>query len=229
MIEQLNDIDAALTLFANGSQSLWMDGFAMAVTSTLTWLPAAIVLVYVVIHHGEMRDILLTILAIGLCVLIADQIASGIFKPLVARPRPTNDPLLMLNVDVVNDYRGGRFGFFSSHAANTFAVATFTGLLLRFRPFTYAAVAWALLNGWSRVYLGVHYVGDVLCGTVCGILVGAGLYWAFSRILRHREGALAPSSGIQTSSGYAVADARLLTCTLLALFSYCCLYATFFV
>lgn len=228
MIDFLNSIDTALTLWINGSDSLWLDGFAMAVTSTLTWIPAALVLIYVIIRHGEMKEILLTILAIALCVLVADQIASGIFKPLVARPRPANDPLLMLQVDVVNDYRGGRYGFFSSHAANTFAITTFVGLLMRYRVLTIAMVSWALLNCWSRVYLGVHYVGDILCGTLCGILVGWLIYKGFCRIVSTYHVAETGRNDTLTRSGYAVADAQLLATSLPVLYVVCCFLALFF-
>lgn len=227
MLEQLINIDTALTLFINGSHSLWLDGFAMAVTSTMTWLPAALVLVYVIIRHGEIPNIVVTVLAIGLCILLADQIASGIFKPLVARPRPAGDPLLMLDIDVVNDYRGGRYGFFSSHAANTFAVATFVSLIVRYRLLTVTLCSWALLNCWSRIYLGVHYVGDVVCGIICGILVGLFVYYIYTRLTRSRRFA-ASSADIQTVTGFAIDDARLLVGTLLLLFSYCNFIALFF-
>lgn len=228
MIDTLNSLDTALTLWINGSDSLWLDGFAMAITATLTWIPAALVLIYVIIRHGEMKEILLTILAIGLCVLVADQIASGIFKPLVARPRPANDPLLMLQVDVVNDYRGGRYGFFSSHAANTFAITTFVALLIRYRALTVAMVSWALLNCWSRVYLGVHYVGDILCGTLCGILVGWLIYKGYCRVVKTYRINDTGRKDTLTRSGYAVADVQLLATSLPVLYVVCCFLALFF-
>lgn len=220
MLEQIINTDTALTLLINGSHSLWLDGFAMAVTSTITWIPAALILLYVIIRHGDTRDIILTVLAVGLCVLIADQIASGLFKPLVGRWRPTNDPILMLSVDVVNGYRGGRFGFFSSHAANTFAIATFLALLIRHRLLSIVMFTWAMLNGWSRIYLGVHYLGDVLVGTLCGILVGTFVYWLYGHLCSKRE-RVVPSFDVQTASGFAILDARLLAGSLLVLFTFC--------
>ena len=88
MLEQLQNIDTWLTLAVNGSHSLWLDAFALSITSTMTWIAAAAMLLYVVIRSGEMKDILIIIAALALCILLADQIASGIFKPLVARFRP---------------------------------------------------------------------------------------------------------------------------------------------
>ncbi len=221
MLEQLINIDRTLTLLINGSDSLWLDGFARAISATVTWLPAAIVLLYVVIRHGDMRESIITIVAIALCVLLADQIASGLFKPMVERFRPTNDPTLMLSIDVVNGYRAGRFGFFSSHAANTFAVATFTALLVRYRLLTLVMMSWALLNAWSRVYLGVHYLGDVLCGTLCGLLVGSLVYVLFRKICPPGASS-AKAADVQTSSGFNVEDARLLAVSLILLYVYCC-------
>lgn len=229
MLEYIQNIDTWLTLLLNGSHSLWLDSFSICITSTTTWLVAAIVLLYVVIRGGEMKDIVVVILSIALCILLADQIASGIFKPLVARFRPSNSPLLMLDVDVVNNYRGGRFGFFSSHAANTFAVMTFVALLIRYKALTVSMVLWSLLNCWSRVYLGVHYVGDVLCGMVCGLLVGWGVYKLARRFLprySERHGGML-SGDIQTTTGFAIVDATLLTIVLYASFAYCAFRAFF--
>lgn len=229
MLEQLQNIDTWLTLAINGSHSLWLDTFAMCVTSTATWLVAAAVLLYVIIRGGEMKDILIIVVAIALCVLLADQIASGIFKPLVGRYRPTNSPMLMLDVDVVNDYRGGRYGFFSSHAANTFAVTTFVALLIRYKQLTITMIFWSLLNCWSRIYLGVHYVGDIFCGIICGIVVGSLIYRMFRRFLPRyavRHGGML-SGDIQTVTGFAISDVNLLIIVLYASFFYCTFKALF--
>ena len=223
MLETLLNIDRALTLSLNGSDSLFLDGFATAVTATATWIPAAIVLFCVIVRAGEMREILLTILAIGLCLLLADQVASSVFKPMIARPRPAGDPELMYMIDVVNGYRGGKYGFFSSHASNTFAVATFMSLLVRYRAFTFSLVVWALLNCWSRVYLGVHYVGDITAGTIWGIIVGYGVYWLFRRFVPARATSGTIGNDQRTTGGYAIADIRLVMLTLVILYIYCCI------
>lgn len=223
MLETLLNIDRALTLSLNGSDSLFFDGFATAVTATATWIPAAIVLFCVIVRAGEMREILLTILAIGLCLLLADQVASSVFKPMIARPRPAGDPELMYLIDVVNGYRGGKYGFFSSHASNTFAVATFMSLLVRYRAFTFSLVVWALLNCWSRVYLGVHYVGDITAGTIWGIIVGYGVYWLFRRFVPARATSGTIGNDQRTAGGYAIADIRLVMLTLVILYIYCCI------
>lgn len=168
----ITQLDQTLTLALNGSHSLYVDTLAWTATQTSTWLPLCLLLLYLIIRNNDLAGVCGTVLALGLCILLADQMASTVFKPLVGRYRPTQDPLLMYAMDVVNGYRGGRYGFFSSHAANTMAVATFLSLMIKERTLTCWLYSWALLNCWTRVYLGVHYVGDLLAGTLWGIFVG---------------------------------------------------------
>lgn len=228
MTEVLENIDRQLTLAVNGSSSLFVDGLAVTATSTVTWLPAACILLYVIIHNNEMKNIGILLLSIGLCILLADQGASGICKPLVARWRPANDPQLMYVVDVVNDYRGGRFGFFSSHAANTFAVSTFVSLLIREYRLTLALFSWALLNCWTRVYLGVHYVGDITVGLLYGILVGGLVYWCCTHFLPALRPHATNRNDLLTATGYYVSDVSILIITLLVTYLYICFRALVF-
>lgn len=228
MTEVLENIDRQLTLAVNGSSSLFVDGLAITATSTVTWLPAACILLYVIIHNNEMKNIGILLLGIGLCILLADQGASGICKPLVARWRPANDPQLMYVVDVVNDYRGGRFGFFSSHAANTFAVSTFVSLLIREYRLTLALFSWALLNCWTRVYLGVHYVGDIAVGLLYGILVGGLIYWCCTHFLPASRSHATNRNDLLTATGYYVSDVSILIITLLVTYLYICFKALIF-
>ena len=102
-----------------------------------------------------------------------------ILKPWVARLRPTHNPEIADLIHTVNGYRGGRYGFVSSHAANAATFVTFTALVFRNRFYTILLTLWAFLTAYSRVYLGVHYVGDVLCGALVGVLVGVGVYAVF--------------------------------------------------
>ncbi len=228
MTEVLENIDRQLTLAVNGSSSLFVDGLAVTATSTVTWLPAACILLYVIIHNNEMKNIGILLLSIGLCILLADQGASGICKPLVARWRPANDPQLMYVVDVVNDYRGGRFGFFSSHAANTFAVSTFVSLLIREYRLTLALFSWALLNCWTRVYLGVHYVGDITVGLHYGIVVGGLHYWSCPHFLPASRPPATNRNDLLTATGYYVSDVSILIITLLVTYLYICFRALVF-
>lgn len=181
-IQQLIEADKALLLSLNGSDSLFWDGFMWTVTDTKTWIPAVLVLLYVVFKNNRVPQGIVITLMFALCVTLADQFASGLCKPYFARFRPTQDPELMYLVQTVNDYRGGLYGFISSHAANTFAVAMFASLLVRYLPFTCMMFLWAMIPSYSRMYLGVHYPGDILCGAVAGSVVGVLVYLLYARL-----------------------------------------------
>ena len=161
-IQQYIAADKELLLNLNGSQSLFWDGFMWVATSTIVWVPVAAMLLYIIIKNKKIQEALLTIVMIALVITLADQIASGLCKPFFARFRPTQDPNIMYMVDIVNGYRGGRFGFISSHAANTFAISVFLSLLIKRKSLTFMLLFWAVLNSYSRIYLGVHYPGDIL-------------------------------------------------------------------
>lgn len=164
--------DTQFTLLLNGSDSTLVDGMAWYATRTITWLFMALVLLYIIFRNNKVQTSVLIIVCLALSVLLADQVASGLFKPLVQRFRPTHDPNLSHLIDTVNGYRGGRYGFFSSHASNTFAVATFITLLFRNKWVSITGYSFALINCWTRVYLGVHFVGDLLAGMVWGLISG---------------------------------------------------------
>lgn len=172
-------LDYRLTLLLNGSDYAVIDTIAMACTKTVTWIPLYVALLFVLLRRRQWREMVAIVVSLGLCVLIADQIASGVFKPLVCRPRPSHDPALAGLVRIVGGYRGGEYGFFSSHAANTFAVTTFVAKLQRSRWVTGTLLLWAVVNCWTRVYLGLHFVSDILCGIVCGVVVGYAVFWAY--------------------------------------------------
>ena len=170
------DYDTLLTLFFNGSENVYLDGFVMLATKAWIWIGLYIAILYVVFRTHDMQRFLGILFGILLCVLIADQVSSGIVKPLVARSRPTHSPDIMHLTDIVCGYRGGMYGFFSSHASNTMAIATFLSLIFRKRSITFTLLAWSLLNCWTRLYLGVHYCSDILVGILFGCFTGSVIY-----------------------------------------------------
>ena len=183
-MEEIVQFDKQLLLMVNGSDSLFLDYLVLTLTNAKTWIPLYLGLFYVVLvtHKPNWRAIGLILAAAGLCVLLAGTIDDTIVKPLVARWRPTHDPEIGMLVDVVDGYRGGNYGFFSAHAANTFSIALFFSLLMRHKLFVCFMVAWSLLNCWTRLYLGVHYPGDITVGLLWGALVGYGVYRLYCRI-----------------------------------------------
>ena len=174
---ELIRIDKQLLLWFNGSDSLFLDSLIMTLTAIVTWIPLYVALFYVVVKaNRNWRGVLLALMAAGLCVLLAGTIDDTFVKPLVARWRPTHDPEIGALIDTVDGYRGGSYGFFSAHASNTFSIAVFFSLLMRQRLFTIFMVGWSLVNCYTRLYLGVHYPGDILVGLLWGGLVGYGVH-----------------------------------------------------
>lgn len=190
--------DKQLLLMLNGSDSLFLDSLIMTLTTAQTWIPLYVGLFYVVIKaNRNLRDILMVIAAAGLCVLLAGAVDDEIVKPLVARWRPTHDPEIGHLVDTVNGYRGGNYGFFSAHAANTFSIAIFFSLLMRQRLFTAFMVCWSLVNCYTRLYLGVHYPGDITVGLLWGGFVGWLVYRLHAQA-RQRWGTPTPTDYTMT-------------------------------
>ena len=184
-MEELIHFDKELLLWFNGSDSLVMDSVIMTLTTATTWIPMYLALFYVVLKsNSTVRDILLVLAGAAACVLLAGTIDDTIVKPLVARWRPGRDPEIGMLVDTVDGYRGGNYGFFSAHAANTFSIAIFMSLLMRQRLLTIFLVCWSLLNCYTRLYLGVHYPGDITVGLIWGSLVGFGVYKGYCHFAR---------------------------------------------
>ena len=206
-METLIDYDRWLLLAVNGSESLFFDSLVHTLTTAATWIPLYVALFYMVMkNNSSVQRIAFVVLCAGLCYLFAGAVDDGIVKPLVARWRPTHDPVIGWQVDVVDGYRGGRYGFFSAHASNTFSIAIFFSLLVRSRLLTLALVSWSLVNSWTRLYLGVHFPGDILVGLLWGAIVGT----AVSLFYRHIEQRFADSrrniSAYYTEAGYERAD-----------------------
>lgn len=208
MLERILQLDQTITLFFNGSDSVYMDRLMMAITSTITWIPLACVLIYVLYKNNSLKQFILILLMIALCIFLADRFASGFCKPFFQRFRPSQDPSLKGVIDLVNGYTGGLYGFFSSHAANTFSVFTFLALLFKKRSFTYILLSWPILNIWSRVYLGVHYFGDVMVGTLWGVMVGYFVYFLFTKTNKLKF--FADNNSDLNSSNYLLKDVSLI-------------------
>lgn len=184
-METIIHYDKQLLLLLNGSDSVFLDWMVMTLTNALTWIPLYLSLLYVVIKtNRNVREVLMILLAAGLCVLLAGTIDDEIVKPLVARWRPGHDPEIGHLVDTVNGYRGGRYGFFSAHASNTFSLAVFFSLLMRQRLLTIGLVSWSLVNCWTRMYLGVHFPGDITVGLIWGGLMGWLVYRIYLRFAK---------------------------------------------
>lgn len=210
----LIEFDKQLLLMINGSQSLWLDNMAHILTTATTWIPMYVAMLYMVVKcNDNMRQIFLIVCAAGLCVFLSGSLCDMFVKPGVARWRPTHDPVIGVLVDIVNGYRGGNYGFFSSHAANTFSVALFFSLLVRSMSLSITLISWSFVNCWTRMYLGVHYPGDILCGLLWAAIVATAVYMAYVYVNggKTHDGVHFISSKY-TSSGYLQSEADIVIC-----------------
>jgi undecaprenyl-diphosphatase len=146
----------------------------------LVWLPLYLLIVYFIAREYKWKT-LWWLLAIAFVVLLADQISVQAFKNVFHRLRPCHNPDLKELVHLVGR-RGGLYGFISSHAANTFGVAVFLSFLFSKRWVTIGILFWAAFVSYSRIYLGVHYPGDVLVGAIVGAGVGSAVWFIASKI-----------------------------------------------
>ena len=203
----LIELDKQLLLWFNGSDSLFLDGIAKTLTTASTWIPMYLGMFYLVLKNNDnFQRVLLILAAAGLCVFFAGSLNDLFVKPEVARWRPARDTEIAMMVDVVNGYRGGNYGFFSSHASNTFSLAIFFSLLVRSRVLTTALIIWSLINCWTRMYLGVHYPLDIMCGLLWGGLVGTGIWFLHQSIRKRMGNTLGFISSQYTTTGYQLSD-----------------------
>ncbi len=180
IIDLLKLWDTNLFLFLNGLHSSFFDEFMYVFSQKLTWIPLYISVLYIVIKYWKSKSIWI-IIALVLCIVISDQVSSTIIKDLVQRPRPSHAENLKGLVHLVYNYGGGRFGFVSSHAANSFGFALLSSLLFKKRIYTIAIFGWAILTAYSRIYLGVHYPLDVFGGILVGSLAAIFCFWALRK------------------------------------------------
>ncbi len=194
MLERLIHIDTEILLAINGWHAPWADTLMWIISAKTTWIPLYLLLIGLLIWRyrkpaptpvkwlQRVPACIVMIVVIALAVGAADFIASGILKDLVARPRPTRVPELEGVLHLVNGYRSGRYGFVSSHAANTMAVALLFSLIWRNKIATCGLMLWVAANCYSRMYLGVHYPTDILGGLMVGTLTALVGYWVLRRM-----------------------------------------------
>jgi undecaprenyl-diphosphatase len=187
MTDQLIHLDRELFMALNGFHAAWLDPVFYTLTNTLAWLPLYLVFVYWIWKKYK-GDSWIFIIGLALTILIADRFTTGLMKPFFLRLRPTHDPLLQDSVHTVNNYVGGEYGFASSHAANTFGAATFIFVMLKdSRKYMWTIFLWCSFVGYTRIYLGVHFPGDIIVGAMIGVLSALMNYWLCTKFWSFRK------------------------------------------
>lgn len=185
-MESLEALDRSAFLAINGWHAAWADGPMLLVSEMLTWVPLYLLLLFIIQRRYGWRGLGWSVPVIGLMILCSDKGSVLLFKETVQRLRPCHEPTLAGAVHLVKAGCGGLYGFVSSHASNHFAIAVFMVGTLGGTPrwATPVLILWAALICYSRVYLGVHYPGDVLFGGLYGAVIGAVFAVLFRSILQ---------------------------------------------
>ena len=196
MLESLLAFDEKVFLLLNGLHQDWLDPIMFAISGKLEWVPLYAFIIFRLIYKYKKAG-LVALLGLIVTIILTDQVTSGFMKPFFARIRPSHDPELEQIVHIINGYRGGLYSFASSHASNSFALATFLWLLLRKKEgwVSYLFI-WAAVVAYSRIYLGVHFPGDVITGALVGMLMANLVFLLYKKILARFQW-----PGIPTSPG----------------------------
>lgn len=184
MLEFLEQLDIKWMLFLNGINSPFWDTVMWYISATLTWAPLYAVILFFVFKKMKWEGVIALAFFI-LLIVMADQSSVKLFKNVFERLRPCHNPDIKDLIHIVNGKCGGKFGFVSSHATNTFALAMFTSLFFRIKWVSYSIFIWAIIVSYSRIYLGVHFPFDVLGGAGLGILVGFVTYKLYLFVLNY--------------------------------------------
>lgn len=187
MIDKLIELDKQFLLFFNGYHVPWLDPIMLFITGTFVWLPLYLFLIYLMVKDYK-KEAWIPVIGVAVTILLADQITASLMKPYFARLRPSQEPTLVGLVHLVNGYKGGMYGFASSHAANTFGTATFFWLLFgEKRKWILFLFFWAATMTYTRLYLGVHYPGDILVGGLVGVFSGIAGHRVFVWLRKRRD------------------------------------------
>lgn len=179
LVEKILPYERDLFLWLNDHHTAYWDTFMWIYSGKLIWLPLAIVGLIIYVYKIKWTEALLVLVCAVLVGMLCDFFSAQVIKPYFERFRPTHHPDFQELVQVVKGYRGGRYGFISNHAANGFGVVAFASLLFRYKYFTLTMILWATITGYSRIYLGVHFLSDIIGGVIWGTFSGVLVYYIY--------------------------------------------------
>ena len=185
MLEKELHLERDFFFFLNGSHSTFGDNFFYICSCPLTWLIFYLCILWVFTYKKNWKEIVCVLIAVSLLILFCDKISSDFFKYNFHRFRPTHHPDFMYQVKTVYGYLGGSYGFISGHATNMFGLAAFLALIFRNKFFTLTIFLFATLIAYSRIYLGVHFVSDVVVGAIVGTLIAGCIYVIYNNLRRN--------------------------------------------
>lgn len=180
MLEQLLSFERDLFLMLNNFQSAFLDNALWLYTGMVVWIPFVIFFLVALTYGKPRKEWGPILIALVTVVLIGHLFVAGIFKPYFARLRPVFHPDFINDVKTIGTYTGGGlYGFISGHSTFAFGFAMFTSLLFRYKPYSIVVFLWALIMVYSRIYFGVHFLSDVVAGTLMGLIIGTGVYYLY--------------------------------------------------
>ena len=181
MLERLLEYEREWFFTINGMHTWWLDYIMLAFASMWAWFPLIVVPLWFFIKRRE--EWVLTFAFTILTAIITILVTEFFVKPLCVRFRPTNHPLFMDNVRILNNYiADGIYGFISGHSANALAFAVMSAFIIKNKYYSLTIFSWAAIMVYSRVYLGAHFISDVIPGALAGTVIGWLLYLLYQFI-----------------------------------------------
>lgn len=183
---ELLEWDTRLLIYLNNLGSEFFDPLWLGISEVRTWVPLYAFLIFLLYRALPMKAFLLTLPILILNVVMTDQGSVWLFKEQFQRFRPCHVEEVLNNIRLVKEGCGGYYGFVSSHASNTFGLAVLVGGVLKFKWSYLRAILliWASVVAYSRIYLGVHYPLDIICGAAFGSICGFITLWIFKRLIK---------------------------------------------
>ena len=183
LLSMLKAMDTMVFLTVNSHHNAYFDSVMWLVSGKLIWVPMYVSLFFVLLKNYSYKVVFAILLAIGVVILFTDSFTAQVIRPWVCRLRPSNlDNPMSTMVHIVDGYRGGAYGFPSNHASNTWGLAFFITFLFRRYKLTFFFFLWALLVCYSRMYLGVHYFGDLLIGALLALAGASTVFYVFRKV-----------------------------------------------
>lgn len=175
MIDYILSLDTDLFLSLNSFHNSFLDSIMKFASAKFTWVPLYMTVLFFIFKKYKIKIGFLIFFLIIISITLADQTSVHLFKNVFQRLRPCFNPEIK-NIVYTISLPGGKYGFVSSHAANSFAFAIFSLLVIKNKNYTILILLWAFLVSYSRIYLGVHYPLDIIGGAILGSFISLIIY-----------------------------------------------------